>query len=669
MRESKTKAQRPIVARLQVNPGGYAFAARHDGEGTVFIPPKAVGIAIDGDEVEVDCWEVERGFEGSVLSVLERRRARITGMLRQAGRSWVLEPDDPRILHPVVLHARRPGIVETGKVVVARILEYPAHARAQMVARVERVLGPPDTIATEQQRILIENDINPEFPDEVIAEAKEVPTHVLEGDLEGRVDLRGLPFMTIDPDDARDFDDAVCVELLGDDPVTADARVHIAVADVSHYVRAGSEIDKEASIRGFSTYLPNRAIPMLPEALSTHMCSLVPEEDRLAMVATMRVNPAGDVSQEQVRAAVIHSQRRLTYGRVAEVLDDERRSKLPGEIQERVRLLRRVADRMRANRLRRGAIELNLPENKIILDEDDPERIRDIIPSRASKALVRAYNLIEEYMLAANEAVARVAARHKLPLVYRVHDRPDENKLSQFALAAESLGVRVDPDRLRKPRGMQKFLNKIESKQPERAGALNMLLLRAMAQAEYLTDNLGHFALASKGYAHFTSPIRRYPDVLVHRVLKAYLKRARAEAGPAPVPAMPRMRDSKGHAARCSERERVSMQAERECRRLYAAAYMRERLGDRFEAVITGFSSNAGVFVAIKHPAVDGLVRLASLEKERRERYILDETGVRMRGDRSGRVLMLGDRVIVEAIESSMQRRKVEFALIQRLTS
>ena len=669
MRESKTKAQRPIVARLQVNPGGYAVAARHDGEGTVFIPPKAVGIAIDGDEVEVDCWEVERGFEGSVLSVLERRRARITGMLRQAGRSWVLEPDDPRILHPVVLHARRPGIVETGKVVVARILEYPAHARAQMVARVERVLGPPDTIATEQQRILIENDINPEFPDEVIAEAKEVPTHVLEGDLEGRVDLRGLPFMTIDPDDARDFDDAVCVELLGDDPVTADARVHIAVADVSHYVRAGSEIDKEASIRGFSTYLPNRAIPMLPEALSTHMCSLVPEEDRLAMVATMRVNPAGDVSQEQVRAAVIHSQRRLTYGRVAEVLDDERRSKLPGEIQERVRLLRRVADRMRANRLRRGAIELNLPENKIILDEDDPERIRDIIPSRASKALVRAYNLIEEYMLAANEAVARVAARHKLPLVYRVHDRPDENKLSQFALAAESLGVRVDPDRLRKPRGMQKFLNKIESKQPERAGALNMLLLRAMAQAEYLTDNLGHFALASKGYAHFTSPIRRYPDVLVHRVLKAYLKRARAEAGPAPVPAMPRMRDSKGHAARCSERERVSMQAERECRRLYAAAYMRERLGDRFEAVITGFSSNAGVFVAIKHPAVDGLVRLASLEKERRERYILDETGVRMRGDRSGRVLMLGDRVIVEAIESSMQRRKVEFALIQRLTS
>ncbi len=669
MRESKTKAQGPVVARLQVNPGGYAFAARHDGEGTVFIPPKAVGIAIDGDEVEVDCWEVERGFEGSVLSVLERRRARITGMLRQAGRSWVLEPDDPRILHPVVLHAKRPGIVETDKVVVARILEYPAHARAQMVVRVERVLGPPDTIATEQQRILIENDINPEFPDEVLAEAKDVPTEVRERDLEGRVDLRGLPFMTIDPDDARDFDDAVCVELLGDDPVTADARIHIAVADVSHYVRAGSEIDKEAAIRGFSTYLPNRAIPMLPEALSTHMCSLVPEEDRLAMVATMRVNPAGDVSQEQVRAAVIHSQRRLTYGRVAEVLDDERRSKLPGEIQERARLLRRVADRLRANRLRRGAIELNLPENKIILDEDDPERIRDIVPSRASKALVRAYNLIEEYMLAANEAVARVAARHKLPLVYRVHDRPDENKLSQFALAAESLGVRVDPDRLRKPRGMQKFLNKVETKQQERAGALNMLMLRAMAQAEYRTENLGHFALASKGYAHFTSPIRRYPDVLVHRVLKAHLKRAGAEAGPDPVPAMPRMRDSKGHAARCSERERVSMQAERESRRLYAAAYMRERLGDRFEAVITGFSSSAGVFVAIKHPAVDGLVRLASIEKDRRERYTLDETGVRMHGDRSGRVLMLGDRVIVEAIESSMQRRKIEFALIQQLTT
>ncbi|HEY8376514.1 MAG TPA: VacB/RNase II family 3'-5' exoribonuclease, partial [Nannocystis sp.] len=592
-----------MAARLMVNPGGYAFAERLDGGGTVFVPRGRQGAAIDGDEVEVLSWAAEKGEEGEIVRVIRRGRSRLTGQVRRIGRARVLECDDPRILLRPDVEGGPP--VPEDMVVVATITRYPSDPRDGGVVRVERVLGPPNTLATEQAKILLEYGIDPEFPPDVLAEAEAVPEAVQPEDLAGRADLRELPFMTIDPVDARDFDDAVCVEPIpGEDGPGAPVRVHVAVADVSHYVREGTAIDREAAWRCFSCYLPNRAIPMLPRALSSHMCSLVPGEDRLAMVASFRLLADGEIDELELRAAVIHSRRRLTYEQVAAVL-----SSGEGEdevVRARIVALRAAADRLRARRLRRGAIELSVPEIKVVLDQDDPERIRDIVPTRATPELARAYNLIEELMLAANEAVARVAMAHRLPLVYRIHAPPDPAKLEQLAEVAEVLGVTADPEKLTTPRGVQKFLNRT-SHHPRKT-ALHMFMLRAMQQAQYACDNVGHFALASDAYAHFTSPIRRYPDLIVHRVLKAHLARTGGLPGPAPVPAMPRREQSEEQAARSSMRERATADAERDSKALFAALYMRDRLGDRFEATISGLGS-PWVFVQIERPFVDGLIR------------------------------------------------------------
>lgn len=652
-----------VTARLQVNPAGYAFAIRSDGEGSVFIPPTRIGVALDGDEVEVRSWPADRGEEGEVVAIVRRRRLRLTGMVRRAGKTWLLEPDDPRVVRMAVIDPGGAGPLDPSVVVVAKILRYPEPGRDDIVVEVERALGPPDTLSTEQAKVLIEFGVDPEFPPDVLAEAEHVPTSVEEADFEGRVDLRRLPFMTIDPEDARDFDDAVCVELLGGDERLDDMRLHVAVADVSHYVREGTAVDREAQWRSFSVYLPNRAIPMLPEPLSARICSLVPGEDRLAMVVSMRLDAAGEIDDVEVRAAVIHSHQRLTYAAVARELESPGR--LDATVAGRVHGLRRAADRLRQKRLVRGAIELTLPEVRVVLDEDDPSRIRDIKPTRSSAEMARAYNLIEELMLAANEAVGALAVQKRLPIVFRTHARPDETRLEQLAAAAEVLGVDVDPAKLGEPRGVQKFLARVATH--PRARPLNMLMLRAMAQADYRTENIGHFALASGAYVHFTSPIRRYPDVIAHRVMKALCRRQGGPAGRAPFPAMPEIEASQEQAVRSSLRERDVMSAERETKSLFAAAFMRERIGDRFEGMVSGVSQ-AGVFVAMENPHVDGMIRTQSLERDRGDSFEAEANGVRMVGRRSGFSLCVGDRVVVEVVDANIQRRRVELVLITKLS-
>lgn len=655
-----------------MNPNGYGFVHVEEGDENVFIPPRRQGAALDGDRVEVVARRADKGLEGEVTEVLERRRHRLVGVLRQGGRRgpWI-EMEDPRITHTVVLEGDG-GSAAFGDVVAARILAYPEHHDDNLVVQVERSLGQPGLLATEVAKILVEHNVDDFFPPEVEAEAETVPTEVIAEDLVSRKDLRNLPFMTIDPDDARDFDDAVCVEVLGNGNLhNDDMRLHVAVADVSHYVREGTAIDTEAKWRCFSVYLPNRAIPMLPEQLSSHMCSLVPNQDRLAMVVSMTVEADGTVKDVSPAASVIHSQKRLSYREVAHELevvnagDGAGEQRVDDEVLERITVLRRCADRLRGQRMRRGAVELNLPEARVVLDEDDPERIRDVVKSRSSKEMSRAYNLIEELMLAANEAMGALAEEHDLPVPYRTHGKPDEEKLTLLATAAESLGVRVDPDKLHHPRGVQKFLNQIETR--DRSEALNAMMLRAMAQAEYSVDNVGHFALASRAYLHYTSPIRRYPDLIAHRVTKAWLSRRKKYAGPKPVPRMPEPDVTRQMAIRSSERERAAAQAERDTQKLFAASHMMDRVGDRFEATVSGFS-NAGMFVTLDAPFVDGMVKLQQLNRELRDTYELEETGVRIVG-RGGKTITIGDRVMVEVEHASLVRRQIDLLFIQRLTS
>ena len=654
-----------IRAVLHVNPGGYGFARplSEEEQRSIFIPPGYLRGALDGDELEVVYWESEKGLEGRIEDIVARKRTRVVGILTAAGnRRWVLEVEDPRLIWPVVC-PEGPGPGEPGMVVVAKILDYPADPDPELRVQVERTVGVPGALETEVQKILIEHQIDVDFPDQVIDEAEGVPTEVRDDDLERRTDLRHLPFMTIDPPDARDFDDAVCVELLGDDPHNDDYRLHVAIADVSHYVHEGTAIDAEARERCFSCYLPDRAIPMLPHQLSSHMCSLVPKQDRLAMVVSMRIDAAGQASEFAICSGVIHSRRRLTYEEVARELDGTvpEGQGLGKKALDRVKHLRACADRLRAARLRRGAIELALAEAKVVLEEDDRTRILDVVKSRSSKAMMKAYNLIEELMIAANEAVGELAVEHGLPVVFRVHDKPDEEKLANLTTAAYTLGTKADPEKLLRPRGVQKFLGQIDGK--PFAAALNMLMLRAMAQAQYSTENLGHFALASRAYVHFTSPIRRYPDLISHRVMKAWLKRKGGACGPDPVPRMPKRIESEDQAVRSSAREREVSGAERQTQSLFAAIHMRDRIGDRFEGTVSGLSQ-FGVFVQLDSPFVDGMVKVGDIEKERGEAYQRDETGIRMIGTRTGKTITVGDRVVVEVLGASVPRRQIDLALM-----
>lgn len=656
-----------IRALLQVNPGGYGFARpiASEEERSVFIPPGQLRGALDGDELEVVYWESEKGLEGRIETIVARKRTRVVGLLVAGGqggrrRGFVIEADDPRLIWPIqVIDGPGPGTV--GKVVVATIVEYPSDPEPVIRVTVQRTLGEAGALETEVQRILIEHEIVDEFPAPVVDEARAVAREVEPEDRSNRADLRGLPFMTIDPPDARDFDDAVCVE-----PGEGEfVQLHVAVADVSHYVREGTAIDGEAVERCFSCYLPDRAIPMLPEQLSSHLCSLVPDQDRLAMVVSMRVGPAGEVDEFQVRAAIIHSQKRLTYDEVARELEGA--EKLEPIVRERVFALRACSDRLRAARLRRGAIELDLAEAKVVLEDDDRTRIRTVIKSRSSKSMARAYNLIEELMIAANEAVGELAVAHQLPVVFRVHDKPNEEKLAQLTTAAFELGTKADPEKLQQPRGVQKFLSRLAGKRF--APALNMLMLRAMAQAHYSTANLGHFALASRAYVHFTSPIRRYPDLISHRVMKAWVAKQGGPSGPADkLPRMPKAIESQGQADRSSDREREVSGAERETQNLFAALHMRDRIGDRFEGTITGISQ-FGVFVQLDDPFVDGMIRVADIERERKDAFARDEAGIRLIGSRTGFTLTIGDRVIVEVVDASIPRRQIDMVLISTLSA
>ena len=644
-----------VVGLLRVTQGGRGFVDLGEAYEEVMIAPEALGAAIDGDTVEVRSWPGAKRREGEVAGVVSRGRVRLTGLFQGGGGKgapW-LEPDDPRLPSPAVVLEAGPG--RDGQAVLAEIVAYPTRPRAPLQVRVSRVLGDPGKLRTEVARAVAGGGIEEELPETVQRAARGLPQRVSAADLDGRLDLRELHFVTIDPFTARDFDDAVAVE----PGPRGSARVWVAVADVSHYVHEGSPLDEEARRRGCSVYLPDRAIPMLPPELSSEICSLVPEQDRLAMVVRLDIASTGRVLAAEHAAAIIHSHGRLDYGGVAAALAGDLRGKRAGyrEHVDALEALQQVASALRKRRLQRGALDLDLPEAQVQLDEDDPDRVRDIVEARPDRPVKRAYNLVEELMVAANEAVAETFVEARQPTLWRIHARPEEGALERLAELLGAYGLRVDAESLSTERGMGRLLGRLRDHAAARPLAYQVL--RALKQAIYSTENVGHFGLASRAYLHFTSPIRRYPDLHVHRLLKRLLRERRRPAG-APIEVrqieVPQLA---AIARESTASERRAIEVERQVASLYAARLMRDHLGEEIWGTVSGVTS-FGLFVTLDEPFVDGLVRLDRLG----EWMELIPEALRLHGRRSGRTIMLGDRLQVRVENASIARRQVDLQIV-----
>ena len=639
-----------ISGVLHVTPGGRGFVDRGDAFDDVLVSPYDLGPALDGDTVVVQTWQGRRRQEGEVIEVESRGRVRITGDLRQDddGELWVAA-DDPRL--PDRAPVDHLGPAKVGDVVLASITTYPEHPGQAPRVSVTRVLGEPGNLITEVARSVAGAGVDEGFPPEVERACGSLARGVTDEERARRMDLRHLPFVTIDPQRARDFDDAVALEP-GPDGAT---RVWVAVADVAHYVEEGSAVDLEARRRGCSLYLPDRAIHMLPEALSAGICSLVPHEDRLAMVVRVDVSPEGEVGGQLCAAAVIHSRGRLDYQGVAAALQGDFRGRRAGytEHVDQLQRLQQVAAALRSARLARGSLDLDLPESEVLLDEDDPGRVRDVRTARPDTPVKRAYGLIEELMLAANEAVGSRFKAAGEPAIWRIHPRPDPGRLAQLAGWLGSYGVPAEPERLRTERGMGRLLARLDDHRARRG--LAYLVLRALKQAVYGANNVGHFGLASRTYLHFTSPIRRYPDLQVHRLLKRLLRQQGQPAGREVPTEELGHKAQEGIARESTLAERRAVTAEREVRRLYCASLMRDRIGDSLSGTVTGLGP-PGLFVALDHPAVEGLLPLERLGGRDLE---LDEDALRILDHKAGRCYSLGDRVQVTVADASVTRRRI----------
>ncbi len=639
---------------LTVHPRGFGFVACLGpalGD-DVFVPPPGLVGAMHGDKVRVRVVSRSaRGAEGEVVAILERGIKRVAGTLRRKGKSAWLEPDDNRIRGPIVL----PRTIDTigsegnsgndGDAVVVAITRWPEVYGENPEGRIDTVLGRPGTLSVEAAKILVLEGVGEPHTEKAVAEAEAFGAQVPEEMKDGREDLRHIPLPTIDPEDARDHDDAVWVERTP----RGGYRAWIAIADVSTYVTPGTALDDEAKARGCSVYLPDRAIPMLPRALSSNLCSLLPGVDRLCLCVDAEFDGAGDIVSTRVLRGVMRSRAKLTYGGVARALgltDKPKQEPEADAMVDGLRVAQELSKNLRARRMKRGALDFDLPEAKVVLHETTREPI-DVTRRAEDAGVKKAYQLIEELMLLANEVVARWCQEREVPTIYRVHAPPDEQKLDRFARMCESLSIAFDIEDTRDPRKLGDLLKSFADH--PLAPVLNSLLLRSMKQATYDIVNVGHFGLASKAYLHFTSPIRRYPDLIVHRTIHRILSGGEPRRDEA-------SREKLAEAALASSiAERRAMEVERAIVDLYRTFLMKDRIGEKFEGTVTAVVGS-GLFVQLDSPFVDVLIRLEDLGHDHWE---VDDDALRVVAGRSGDVVGLGDRLTVEIIDAAILRRTI----------
>ena len=646
--ELATAATPAIEGRLTMTRQGYGFVNVYDGSPDVFIPPDAVGPALHGDTVQIRARPSPKGREGHVVGIAARRPKEVTGTLHPRGRGMIFEPDDERLRSPMRVVGNVPKAAKRDGVMLAEIVGFPQRSDDRAEVRILEVLGAQGVARIEVEKIKIREGIREAFPEEVDHEAAALPARVDRNVAKDREDLRDLDLVTIDPETARDHDDAIWVKRERDG-----FKLLVAIADVSHYVTEGSAMDREAVSRGNSVYLPDRAIPMLPPELSTNLASLIPNRDRLCMAVEMHIDEKGHVTSHRIFEAVMRSHGKLSYDGVARALGLTEHGPQQPAAEKRVASLEVLLDlskRLRQRRLKRGALDFDLPEGKVVLDEHgEPEAI---VQSRKDPGIRQAYRIVEDMMLVTNETVAAHIKRHAAPGVFRIHGKPDSERISMFCQVAKSFGYDLDEESAATPKQLSRFLRRIEG--TNEAPLLRYLLLRAMQQAVYDTDpSEGHFALAAKDYLHFTSPIRRYPDLLVHRIIHSMLRNESLDSASL----RPRLQR---FAATASEAERRAMLVERDVVDVYRAIYMQDHVGEELNGRISGFAP-FGIYVQIEDPFVSVLLPFEQLD----DTFEPDDLGIRLIGARTSKIFTMNDPVTVRVEDVNVQTRDVVGSLVE----
>lgn len=643
-----TKSINLKTAVFMANAKGFGFARLEDSnDNDIYIPPESTLNAMNKDKIlvriTVPSYNGKRA-SGEVVKILSPAKEGVVGTFDEGRGFGFVICDDKKINDIFIPKGSTKGAV-TGSKVVVNITKRPSPNKCAEGEVIE-ILGHKDDPGVDILSIIRQFDLPVDYPEDVYEQTEDMPEDITEAEIEGREDLRNIQTVTIDGDDSKDFDDAVSLDILEN----GNFLLGVHIADVSHYVTEGSPLDKEAYKRGTSVYLVDRVIPMIPHRLSNGICSLNPDTDRLTLSCIMEIDREGTVVNHKIVESVIHSNCRMTYTKVNNVIENNDPDQIK-EYEEFVPMLRDM-DKLRKilnNRRRlRGAVNFDFPEPKIILDSEG--KVLDIKPYERNSAT----NLIEEFMLVCNETIAEDYYWQGIPFVFRNHDQPDEEKIEGLKKLISAFGYRIKGKGEIHPMEVQKLIEKVKDTPQEHI--ISRMVLRSMKQAKYQSENIGHFGLAAKFYCHFTSPIRRYPDLQIHRIIKEVIEGKLTENRIKHYDSM--LSEIAYH---CSTTERTSDDAERETDRLKMAQYMQEHIGEEYNGLISGVTS-WGIYVELEN-TVEGMVPLNEIDDDF---YEYEEENLRVVGRRTGKIYMLGDEVRVRVIRTDIQARTIDFMFVEK---
>ena len=632
------KKQPLLEGILSCTSGGFGFVAVEGIENDIYVHRNMMGGANHGDKVMVRPTGKRhhgRNLEGRIMKVLERSTDTLTAVVfADFGGVLAAKADDPRFYPVIHIPQLKESKAEKGDRVLLEIVGY--DYLGQPDAEIIKNLGNSDSLKSRIDSIVYTHNIKPEFDLETLAEADKISDAITKSELNNRLDLRNEKIITIDGDDAKDFDDAISIRKLAG----GSYRLGVHIADVSHYVKPNSAIDREAFMRGTSVYLADRVIPMLPEKLSNGVCSLVPNEDRLTLSCIMTVNPDGTVKNYKISKSVIRSVHRMTYTNVDRILNNEKSLKKEySDILTQLNHMNDLADILTAKRKKRGSIDFDLPETKVSLGKD--YSVGEVV----ARERLKSHRIIEEFMLLANETVAEHSVNHSLPLIFRTHAAPDGEKLDNFANFLHNFGLTLPETST--PKELQALLDKIKDEPYSDVVSKNML--RAMMKAEYRTENDGHFGLAADFYCHFTSPIRRYPDLMVHRMLGMELTNKDTSKMSGIL---------KDASIQSTETERAAEECERDVDTLLKVMYISEHIGDEFSGIISSLSEY-GIYVELEN-TIEGMIRLESIGGDY---YVYDEKRAVTKGKRTGKTFKIGDSVDIVVSGADTNLLRIDFML------